>query len=321
MTTAPTATATSAPPSRKFSDLPGQTDSTGITERDKYFFDLNGFLVLKGAIDKDHLAQINARLDEFLAMDPPIKPNEWIGAVHGHNYTGNEGLNLQQIYEAGEPFERLIDHPAWIDKAKHFVGGQDNFDAHHGPLFIDENFASIRGPGEAIGMHSGGEKLVKRCQYRYENGQFSCGQVNALMAFNDVGPGDGATMVIPGSHKANFEHPQLQWASMQAGKSSMDEVEGAVEAHLEAGDVLLFVDAIMHGSAARVNEGQRRIAVYRYGPSWGMFRSGYRPSQELLDRLTPERRAIVWPHEAMKREPNRIPGYPNPAEADGIDKS
>jgi ectoine hydroxylase-related dioxygenase (phytanoyl-CoA dioxygenase family) len=27
------------------------------------------------------------------------------------------------------------------------------------------------------------------------------------MAFNDVGPGDGATMVIPGSHKANFRHP------------------------------------------------------------------------------------------------------------------
>lgn len=301
-----------------FNALPGVTDSVGVTERDKYFFDLNGFLILKGAIDADHLARINAKLDEYLSMDPPIKPNEWIGAVHGHNYTGNEGLNLQQIYEAGEPFERLIDHPAWIDKVKHFVGGQDNFDVHHGPLFIDENFASIRGPGEAIGMHSGGEKLVKRCQYRYENGQFSCGQVNALMAFKDVGPGDGATMVVPASHKANFEHPQLKRASMQAGKSSMDDVEGAVEVHLEAGDVLLFVDAIMHGSAARVNEGQRRIAVYRYGPSWGMFRGQYRPSQELLERLTPQRRQIVWPHVPAKREPNRITGYPNPPEAEAI---
>jgi hypothetical protein len=46
-------------------------------------------------------------------------------------------------------------------------------------------------------------------------------------------------------------------------------VEGAVEVHLNAGDAVMFVDAIMHGSARRVNEGQRRIAVYRYGASWG----------------------------------------------------
>lgn len=293
--------------------LPGTTDSVGITERDRYFFDLNGFLILKGAIDPDHLAALNAILDDFLAMDPPLKPGEYIGAVHAHTYTGNEGLNLQQIYEAGEPFERLIDHPAWIEKVKTFIGGQNNFDAVHGPLFIDENFASIRGPGEAIGLHSGGHEMVKRTQYRYHNGQFGCGQVNILMALNDIGPGDGATMVIPASHKANFRHPQFGSASMAERQvRSVDGVEGAVEVHLDAGDAILFVDGIMHGSAKRVNEGQRRIAVYRYGPSWGMFRQPYRPSQQLLERLAPERRKIVWPHAPKPRTPNRLEGYEDP---------
>jgi hypothetical protein len=37
------------------------------------------------------------------------------------------------------------------------------------------------------------------------------------------------------------------------------------------------------------------IAVYRYGPNWGNTRFGYRPSDELLQRLTPERRRIVQP--------------------------
>ena len=55
-----------------------------------------------------------------------------------------DGLNLQQIYEAGEPFERMIDHPSWIDKIKHFVGAEGSFDHHHGPLFIDESFANLR---------------------------------------------------------------------------------------------------------------------------------------------------------------------------------
>jgi ectoine hydroxylase-related dioxygenase (phytanoyl-CoA dioxygenase family) len=76
----------------------------------------------------------------------------------------------------------------------------------------------------------------------------------------------------------------------------MDGVVGAIECHLEKGDALLFVDAIAHGSARRTNPGERRIAVYRYGPSWGYFRLPYRPSPDLLARLTPQRRKLVAPH-------------------------
>ncbi len=311
--------ATPGPPAlasdRRHTDLPGQTDSRGVTERDKFFFDLNGFLLLKGAIDKDHLAAINAKLDELIAMD--LKHGEWVGGVHCHTFGGLDGMNLQQIYEAGEPFERLIDHPAWYEKVLTFVGGQNNFDSQHGPLFIDENFASLRGPGEAIGIHSGGHELTKRTQYRYDKGQFGCGQINILMAFTDIGPGDGATMVVPGSHKANFPHPDFADHRIKQGEATSAEgVEGAVEVHMEAGDALLFVDATMHGSAFRRNEGLRRIAVYRYGPSWGFFRHPYRPSRPLLERLTPQRRQIVMPHRAIRREPNRIADFPNPCEAE-----
>lgn len=94
--------------------------------------------------------------------------------------------------------------------------------------------------------------------------------------------------------------------------TSVDDVEGAVEVHLNAGDALLFVDAIAHGSARRVNPGERRIVVYRYGPSWGNFRHPYRASQELLDRLTPRQRAVVCPQPPIQREPNRLPGTPSP---------
>ncbi|MES2460165.1 MAG: phytanoyl-CoA dioxygenase family protein, partial [Armatimonadota bacterium] len=190
------------------------------------------------------------------------------------------------------------------------------FDWHHGPLFIDENFANLRGTGEAIGLHSGGQAGVKRNQFRYHNGRFHCGQVNILMALTDIGPGDGATMIIPASHKSNFSHPDIATHSMKAGETrSVDGVEGAVEVHLEAGDALLFVDAIAHGSAKRVNPGERRIVVYRYGPSWGNFRHPYQASDELLERLNPRQQKVVCPQRVIKREPNRIPGTPNPGGA------
>ena len=125
------------------------------------------------------------------------------------------------------------------------------------------------------------------------------------MALTDIGPGDGATMVVPGSHKSNIRHPQTVAVEMRDDDLSADGVSGAIECHLKTGDALLFVDAIAHGSARRTNPGQRRIAVYRYGPSWGYFRLPYRPSPELLARLTPQRRKLVYPHAEAVLPPGR----------------
>lgn len=267
--------------------------ATGLTERERYFFDLQGFLLLRGALDEAEVGALNGVLDAI----PPLEKGAWYGWVRGHGFGSSDGRNLQQIYEAGEPFEQLIDHPSWIEKVKECVGGKGTFDWNHGPLFIDENFANLRGPGEAIGVHSGGHERVQRTQFRCEQGKFHCGQINILMALTDIGPGDGATMVIPGSHKSNFRHPDAEANTIEKG-GSVDAMEGAIEVRMQAGDVLLFVDAIAHGSARRTNPGERRICVYRYGPSWGFFRHRYRPSPGLLERLTPERRKIVWPHDA-----------------------
>jgi ectoine hydroxylase-related dioxygenase (phytanoyl-CoA dioxygenase family) len=271
------------------------------TDMEIYLFDLRGYLILKNALTADEVAALNAGIDALM----PAENGEWIGHVHSTNFGANDGQNFQQIYEAGEPFEKLIDHPSWFEKVKYFVGGEGSFDALHGPLFIDENFANIRGPGEAIPLHSGAHECVKRTQYMFKNGKFMCGQVNILMALTDMMPGDGATMIIPGSHKSNFAHPhfaQHDWNSAP----SVDGVEGAIEANMKAGDALLFVDAISHGAAKRTNPGQRRNIVYRYGPSWGNFRHGYEVSPELVERLTPQRRQIVRPLQIKERTPQRV---------------
>lgn len=99
-------------------------------------------------------------------------------------------------------------------------------------------------------------------------------------------------MVIPGSHKSNFPHPD---AGDYAKLDRMDHLEGAEPVYLNKGDALLFVDGLMHGGSSRTNPGERRVTIYRYGPVWGASRFGYEYSQELLDRLTPERRKILQP--------------------------
>ena len=156
------------------------------------------YAVLQGALSPAEVRACNDTLDS-IPWNPEepdgMQPGEWWGGVQSHNYGAGgfwkDGVNLQQIYESGPAFEAFIDHPSWFEKIKTFVGSEGSFDSVWGPVFIDENLANFRGPGEAIGIHSGGKNLARN-SYHYQSGRFMAMQVNVLVALTDIGPGDGA---------------------------------------------------------------------------------------------------------------------------------
>jgi len=260
---------------------------------DDYLFDLRGYLILKNAVEPELLDALNKAFDHF----PPLEPGQWWGNAQRRDYTQETGFELHNCVEVGESFERLIDHPGWINYLRRYCGEQDSYVQG---LFIDEAIASIRRSGGHHPVHSGGFHGALRGAYHYTNGVFRCGQCNILLALTDVHEGDGPTMAVPGSHKSNFPHP-LQGDYARGDR--MDHLEGAVPLYLDKGDALLFVDGLMHGGSSRTKgEGERRITIYRYGPLWAATRFGYEYSPALLDRLTPERRKILQP-----MPPNRPP--------------
>ena len=259
-----------------------------------YLFDLRGYVILKNAIDPQHLAELNQAFDNF----PDLPFMGWWGNVQRLDNNGLAGLELQNIVEAGEPFEKLIDHPAWVERLHRYCGEKDTY---VDGLFIDECFASVRRTGGFFPIHSGGHRSKVRNQYRVVNGQFCCGQVNILLAVTDIGPGDGGTLVVPGSHKTNF-FPEEVAALYNDRKNYITLPDGPIEVQLKAGDALLFVDALMHGATERTNPGERRAVIYRYGPMWAKTRHGFEYSEELLARLTPARRKI------LRNDPRRLPG-------------
>lgn len=251
-----------------------------------YLFDLQGYFIIEQAVEEDLVQDLNDVLDSA----PDVRPGEWWGNVQRlPSDDPSRGFELQNVVEAGEPFESLIDHPSWIRHMRRYAGEEDSYVSG---LFIDECFATIRRNGGYLRVHSGGYRRALRGIYHFAHGVFRCAQVNVLVALSDIGPGDGGTLIIPGSHKANLPHPHAE----RSREGRMDDMIGVVQPTLRKGDALVFCDAVSHGAASRTNlEGERRTVIYRYGPSWGATRDGYQYSQELLDRLTPERRAILQP--------------------------
>ena len=97
------------------------------------------------------------------------------------------------------------------------------------------------------------------------------------------------------------DHPHRDWDAGIGG----DQAIGMREVHLNAGDALMFTDGMCHGSLPRTNPGERRVLIYRYAPHLLAPRMNYIPSEELIERLTPRRRAVVMPT-APRLRPGRV---------------
>jgi Phytanoyl-CoA dioxygenase (PhyH) len=269
------------------------------TSLEDYDFDLRGFLVLRGALGIDEVRRLNEAYDRF----PQLCTGEWVGNAQRRDYTKDTGFELHNVLDCDDrSFEFLIDHPSWIDHVRHYAGEEGTYVEG---VSVDENIATIRHAGGHHPVHSGGFNAAVRTQYDFRNGRFRCGQVNVLLALTDIGPGDGATMVIPGSHKSNLPHPL---AGDYVSGDRMDALPGAIEVHAKAGDALLFVDSIMHGGSSRTTvDGERRVIILRYGPSWVRSRFGYTWSDALLSRITPSQRSILQPRSPVKTGDPNIP--------------
>lgn len=263
-------------------------DDSNLNEYEKdYLFDLLGFRILRGALQPEQVENINTWVDS----QPPRQPGEWFDNVEVHSYQGHDGTNYQNIIEGGLIFEELIDSPSWIGDIRRYI--QNDFNR----IGINECFLNIRQQTGFIGIHSGGHVAAYPMMFRHHTGAWNVGQINILMALTDIGPGDGATVIVPSSHKSHMVHPTMVGGQQQTYRDDRPAGEELMtqEVYLEKGDAIMFTDALCHGSAARLNPGERRIMVYRYSPHGVMPRYNYIASDELLARLTPERRRIVQP--------------------------
>jgi hypothetical protein len=248
-----------------------------------YLFDLRGYRIIPRALSPEDLRAINAFADQH--DTPDRKPGDWIGDVEVQTYQARDGINFQNIIEGGPVFEKLIDNPAWMEQVSRYIVAGDH------QVRIDECFLNLRNRGGFISAHSGGANVRVTGTFRWHTGQWAVGQINVLMAITDIGPGDGATTIVPGSHHSGMHHPAVNW---RAGVGAQD-VVGMQEVHMKAGDALLFTDALCHGSMPRTTPGQRRVLIYRYTPNLVASRFNYIPSEELISRLSPAQRRLVMP--------------------------
>jgi ectoine hydroxylase-related dioxygenase (phytanoyl-CoA dioxygenase family) len=213
-----------------------------LTEEEKFRFDLEGYLVVPGVLTNLECEVLSALCDKHW----PRKTDDG-----GFRRTAN-------VSQWGKPFLDLIDHPKVLPYLVELIGTRLRAD-HDYSIFTQPN---TRGQP----LHGGPFLYESDHWYRYADGSIRNGLMVATWVLTDANAGDGGFTCIPGSHKTNFITNLPKDVRAHERKA-----EYVRQPELKAGDVVVFTEALIHGTAPWVGEIERRALLFKYSPphsSW-----------------------------------------------------
>lgn len=181
-----------------------------------------GFSVIPDVLKAEDLDFLRANMDAVYASYDPEK--DTFGRVEGYNFVAN--LVNKHLF-----FHTLFLRPPVYDIAKHFLGDDCI-------LASMNSLEPLKGQGNQ-GLHREAPTSLTVVS-----------AMNSMWVVDGMDRSNGATRVLPGSHKADI-------------KADADET-GVIQAEAPAGAVVLINAALVHGASANHSGARRRILHVYY---------------------------------------------------------
>ena len=241
--------------------------ASGLTEEQRYLLDLQGFVVLPAVLDEGQVAYLHGVLDER-RLPPPA------ASIESQRFNGFLSWDVA--------FRDLLVHPRVLPVMAEMVGDR---------LRLDHCYGILMAPGtDGLGLHGGGTPFDAAQYALHRDGRMRHGLSAAMYALVDADEHEGGFLCVPGSHKANFPLPR-----------GAEHLGVARQVPHRAGDVIVFTEALTHGTARWLAPVERRHLLYKYSPghlSWAVPQ----PIPADLDPLLDDRqRALLGPPSVASR--------------------
>jgi hypothetical protein len=229
-----------------------------VTNEEKFLFDIQGFLILRGVIDRSLVEALDRAVVENEAVDHDERWADGLPIVTAGHFIKDTNVE-NQVRLNGLPrldpiFDQLIAHPAILPYLKEFIGE---------PQLVNTWSISKYAGRQATGWHNG----LPTEEYTVRDGLIRSPMLNVVTMLTPNHPGDGCFTVIPGSHKKNFTIDQ-RW------KTAGLDTPGAIEVTGDPGDVMIFTEALTHAGATKTTSRRRTTLQYnhvhrnRASPMW-----------------------------------------------------
>jgi hypothetical protein len=235
---------------------------------ERLFFEANGYLKIPGALAAAEVARLRVVTDE--AVERFRRTPELPGSRLP------EFLELEGIMEYHQELFDLVEQRAVFPRVRAIVGGD--------VAVIDHAYYETP-PGGVVAGSAWHTDVGRRIHGVYH--PRSTLMVRAMIALDDVGEDDGATLVLPGSHRFTAE------VAVPA-VAVPEEMPGCVGLTCRAGGAYLFNGNLLHCPGNNRGTRTRRMVLFNYGHRWMRMWKGHEPSAWLAARCTtPMRRQLL----------------------------
>jgi hypothetical protein len=230
-----------------------------LTPAQRYGFDLNGYVVIPGALTTAETARLKGavlalheelgRLQDRTAAGPRVRGAYHLIDLPHHAFMAN-------IVEADPAITAYATHPRLVGMAEEIMGSEARIVEMNTHVNSRDRTAPLD-PPPPYGFHRGAD-IPFFCHT--EHGLFHCAFVKTLTNLTDLGPDDGGTVVIAGSHKIAAAEEQVVEAAY-ADPSLIHRVIAP------AGSTLLFAESLIHATGQIRSDRERVIIITGYGPT------------------------------------------------------
>jgi len=232
-----------------------------LTPAQRYHLDVFGYVIVPNALTPDEVTAMTEALQnlkqELLATPNPSEATVRgaffaINAPH-HHYIGT-------ISRAHSAITDYATHPKIVGMAEELIGGKAHIvevNAHINTKAPEWDMGEDGLPrfGFHRGMPPGEGNHIK-------NGLFHSSFVKVLTNLTDIGPDDGGTVVIAGSHKVDAEDDAAIIAAAYEDRSLIHQVVAP------AGSSLLFTESLLHATGQITSDRERIIIICGYNTSY-----------------------------------------------------
>ena len=250
-----------------------------LTVAQRYHFDSNGFVVVPSVLSPDDVSATREVLDRMLS-DPDLED-------HGARIRSKEDgyTHFGPMIEYDRVLLDMAAHAEVVHIAEDLVGGAVRLEETE--AIVNSKAAEPESADSAArryaprGFHRGIEPTMS---HFVRDGRLHYLWVKALILLSNVGPNDGGTLMVRGSHRLPQTSDNVaQWWD----ESHVAQAEGP------AGSVLFMSEATIHSTARIRSDKTRYVLINGYTPPWTQTWPGYEPSDEFVARQTPEIRALL----------------------------
>ncbi len=236
-------------------------------ELQQYLFDVQGYLVIEDALNSEEVAALNRLIDKQNLPPPEESPRFGSAPTLGASMLQAEDVPESKLkadpsaavgagfLEWGKPFCDLLDHDAILPVLRFRLGDAFRLDRLYG-MYMRRgmSYGVLHADYGATAKQSG---VAAGEYYAFRSNQIYDGFIVVAWALSDAGGELGGFCCVPGSHKSHYKLPR------QIDENFLDS-PFVVVPEMPAGSVILFTEALTHGTSTWHGEHERRTALYKY---------------------------------------------------------